>query len=130
MGMVCDETWPAHGDPRVAEHSAKRVRWQDNIDVQEIEKEFSMKPAAHVRTNLTDDGLVVLDIEKGRIFTANPIAAHIWQNLVVGNKPKPEVVDAIVEEWGSTPDVVAKDLEEFVVQLKLQQLIVDVAPNV
>ena len=84
-----------------------------------------MKPAEHVRANVTDDGLVVLDLDKGQIFSANVIAARIWQSVIVDNKPKDEVVDSIVREWRSTPDVVAQDLETFVASLRQQELVID-----
>lgn len=84
-----------------------------------------MKPAEHVRADVTDDGLVLLDLDKGQIFSANPIAARIWQGIVVDNKPKDEVIEAIAREWGSTSEVVAKDLETFVDKLKRQALVVD-----
>lgn len=84
-----------------------------------------MKPAEHVRANVTNDGLVVLDINKGEIFSANIIAARIWQGIVIDGKPKDDVVDSIVKEWGSTPDVVGKDLDAFVDKLKAQELVVE-----
>jgi hypothetical protein len=84
-----------------------------------------MRPAEHIRANVTNDGLVVLDIDKGQIFSANIIAARIWQGIVVDNKPKEEVVDSIVKEWGSTTDVVTRDLDAFVDKLKAQELVVD-----
>ena len=85
-----------------------------------------MKPADHVRANVTDDGLVVLDLDKGQIFSANTVAARIWQDMIVNNKSKEEVVDAIARDWGSTPEVVAKDLDTFVEGLKQQELVVGV----
>jgi hypothetical protein len=84
-----------------------------------------MKPAEHVRADVTDDGLVVLDIDNGQIFGANAIAARIWQDVVVGNKRKEEVVDSIVRDWGGVPDVVARDLETFVAKLKQQALVIE-----
>jgi hypothetical protein len=83
-----------------------------------------MKPAEHVRANLTNDGLVLLDITKGRIFTANAIAALIWQNVIIENKPETEVVDSIMKEWESTREVAARDLTEFVDMLKQEQLVI------
>lgn len=84
-----------------------------------------MKPAEHIRANVTNDGLVVLDIDKGQIFSANVIAARIWQGIVVENKPKQEIVDSIVKDWGSTAETVSKDLDAFVEKLKAQELVVE-----
>jgi hypothetical protein len=85
-----------------------------------------MKPTEQVRANVTEDGLVLLDIEKGRIFTANGVAARIWQGIVVEKKSKAEVVDSIAREWNSAPEVVAGDVQEFVNKLKQQQLVIEV----
>lgn len=82
-----------------------------------------MRPAEHVRVNVTNDGIVVLDIAKGQLFTANTIAARIWQSIVVENLPKAQVVDSIVNEYGSTPEIVAKDLDEFVDRLQREELV-------
>lgn len=84
-----------------------------------------MRPADHVRANVTTDGLVILDINKGEIFSANVIAARIWQGIVIDNKPKQEVIDSIVQEWGGAQDVVSKDLDTFVDKLKVQELVVE-----
>ena len=85
-----------------------------------------MKPAEHVRANVTDDGLIVLDLVKGQIFTSNAIAGRIWRALFIDNQPTDELVDAIATEWGTTPDTVATDVEKFVIQLKQQGLVADV----
>jgi hypothetical protein len=84
-----------------------------------------MKPTQHVRANVTDDNLIVLDLVKGQIFTANMIGSRIWRGLFVDNQAKEQLVEAIATEWGTTPEVVAKDVEKFVVQLKQQGLVAD-----
>jgi hypothetical protein len=84
-----------------------------------------MKPTEHVRANVTDDGLIVLDLVKGQIFTANAIGARIWQALFVDKQPQEEVVEVVASEWGTTPDIVTTDVERFVVQLKQQGLVAD-----
>lgn len=83
-----------------------------------------MKPADHVRANLTDDGLVVLDIKQGQIFTANVIAARIWQGILVDGHSRNDVVDSIAKECNTPPDVVSNDVDEFIARLQQQQLIV------
>lgn len=84
-----------------------------------------MKPSEHVRANVTNDGLIVLDLVKGQVFTANAIAARIWRGLFVDNQPKEQLVEAIAREWGTTPEIVATDMERFVAQLKQQHLVAD-----
>lgn len=86
-----------------------------------------MKPAEHVRASVTNDGLVVLDIDKGEIFSANVIAARIWQGLVVDGKERRAVVESIVTEWGAAQESVEKDLDAFVETLVARQLVSDVS---
>lgn len=84
-----------------------------------------MKPTEHVRANVTDDGLIVLDLVKGQIFTANAIGARIWQALFIDKQPEEQFVEAVAREWGTTPEIVTTDVETFVVQLKQQGLVAD-----
>ena len=82
-----------------------------------------MKPNEHVRANVTDDNLIVLDLVKGQIFTANTVGSRIWRGLFVDNQPREQVVETIATEWGAKPEIVARDVEKFVVQLKQQGLV-------
>lgn len=84
-----------------------------------------MKPAQHVRANLTDDNLIVLDLVKGQIFTANTIGSRIWRGLFVDNQPQEQVVEVIATEFGTTVETVSKDVEKFVVQLQQRGLVAD-----
>jgi hypothetical protein len=84
-----------------------------------------MKASEHVQADITEDGLVLLDLGSGQIFTANGIAARIWQRAVVDNRPRAEVIESIVTDWNGTPDVVASDFDEFLDNLKKQRLVVD-----
>ena len=84
-----------------------------------------MKPAQHVRANVTDDNLIVLDLVKGQIFTANTIGSRIWRGLFIDNQPKEQVIEVIATEFGTTQEIVEKDVEKFVVQLKQQGLVAD-----
>ena len=84
-----------------------------------------MKPAQHVRANVTDDNLIVLDLVKGQIFTANTIGSRIWRGLFVDNQTKEHLVEVIAMEFGTTQEIVEKDVEKFVVQLKQQGLVGD-----
>jgi hypothetical protein len=86
----------------------------------------TMKAADNVQADITDDGLVLLDLGSGQIFTANGIAARIWQRAVVDNRPRAEVIESITTDWkGSTPDVVGSDFDEFIDNLKKQRLVVE-----
>jgi hypothetical protein len=81
-----------------------------------------MKPAAHVRSNISNDGLILLDITTGQIFSANPIAARIWNGLEQGLLLT-EIIQGIATDTGADPVVVERDAAEFVNTLKLRALV-------
>lgn len=84
-----------------------------------------MKPTQHVRANVSTDNLIVLDLVKGQIFTANTIGSRIWRGLFLDNQSEEQLVQDIAKEWGTTPEIVAKDVNRFVVQLRQQGLVAD-----
>jgi hypothetical protein len=83
-----------------------------------------MKPAPHVRANTSNDGLILLDIATGQIFSANPIAARIWNGLEQGLSLT-DIVQRIVAETGADPEVVERDAAEFVNTLRLRALVAE-----
>jgi hypothetical protein len=83
-----------------------------------------MKPSLHVRSNITDDGLVLLDIRTGQIFSANPVGARIWSALEEG-LPMATIVDRLVSETGAERAVVERDAAEFVNTLKVRALVAE-----
>jgi hypothetical protein len=81
-----------------------------------------MKPLPHVRSNISDDGLILLDIRSGQIFSANAIAARIWSGLERG-LPLKEIIDSIASETGADVAVVERDATDFVDMLKVRALV-------
>lgn len=75
-----------------------------------------MRVAAHVRANATADGVIVLDIASGRVFSANAIGAHIWRRLADG-WTEMDVAREIARESGADEAVVRQDVAAFVAQL-------------
>jgi hypothetical protein len=84
-----------------------------------------MKPSPHVRSNITDDGVILLDIETGQIFSANPIGARIWDALTHG-LAVPAIVDQIARDTGAERAVVERDVREFVGALRARALVTEV----
>ena len=81
-----------------------------------------MKPLPHVRANISDDGLILLDTESGRIYSANATAARIWRGLECG-QPLEEIVATIAADTGTDVAVVERDAAGFVDMLKAQSLV-------
>lgn len=85
-----------------------------------------MKPAEHVRVNITDDGIVILDIDKGELYSANRTAAKIWTGLMSGSMV-PEIMSEIKEEFPDADlEEIGRDLLMFVESLVKKNLIEDV----
>jgi hypothetical protein len=83
-----------------------------------------MKPAPNVRANVTTDGVILLDIDSGSIFSANAIGARIWERLLDGQSEL-AIVDALAEEFQTPRTVIERDVHEFVDSLRTRALIAD-----
>lgn len=83
-----------------------------------------MKPCPHVRSSVTGDGVILLDIRTGRIFSANPVAARIWSGLEQGLS-MPAIVERLIAETGVDPAVAERDVSDFVNTLRARALVWD-----
>ena len=76
----------------------------------------------HIRSIVDHDGAVILDIPRNTMTTLDSTGAYVWERLQRGLE-----VDAIVRELandtGVEESVVAKDVEEFMEQLKSSHLV-------
>ena len=76
----------------------------------------------HIRSIVDHDGAVILDIPRNTMTTLDSTGAYVWERLQRGLE-----VDAIVGELahdtGVEESVVAKDVEEFMEQLKSSHLV-------
>ena len=81
-----------------------------------------MKPTEHVRSSITDDGVVLLDIASGRIFSSNAIGARIWRGLE-GGEAVDAIVDRIAAETGAERAVVDRDAARFIEALEARGLV-------
>jgi hypothetical protein len=83
-----------------------------------------MKAAPHVRANVTNDGVVLLDVKEGSIYTANVVGARIWQ-LLQNGYAEAEVIEQIVAEYGAPRATVESDFREFTSSLKQRALLAE-----
>ena len=81
-----------------------------------------MKPLPHVRSNISNDGLILLDIRSGQIFSANAIAARIWSGLERG-EPLRDIIDGIASDTGTDATIVERDATDFLDMLKVRALV-------
>src|SRR6267154_3354168 len=81
-----------------------------------------MKISEHVRTTITQDGAVLMNIKGGHMVTVNPIGSIIWQQLSDGRSPE-QIAEHLASEFGIAREQALTDVNEFVEQLQAQHLI-------
>ena len=76
----------------------------------------------NLKSIVDHDGAVILDISRNSMTTLDTIGAYVWERLGRGL-----TVDAIVAELaqdtGAALEMVAKDVDEFMEQLKSRHLV-------
>ena len=77
---------------------------------------------SHLRTIVNQDGAAVLDVKLGSIATLNSTGAYVWQGLERGESLETIVVNLSLET-GEQPEVVERDVRDFVEKLRTQQLL-------
>ncbi len=81
-----------------------------------------MKISEHVRTTITQDGAVLMNIRGGHMITLNPTGSIIWQQLADGRSPE-QIADSLSSEFGIPREQALADVNEFLEQLEAQHLI-------
>jgi hypothetical protein len=77
---------------------------------------------AHLRSIVDHDGAVILDIPHNAITTLDSTGAYVWERLQRGLQVN-AIVRELADETGVEESVVAKDIEEFMEQLKSKHLV-------
>jgi hypothetical protein len=78
--------------------------------------------APGVRASISNDGLVLLDLNGGLVFAANMVGARIWQ-LIEECCPRSEIVHRLADEYQIPTDRAHSDLNHFVETLAARGLI-------
>ena len=81
-----------------------------------------MKIPEHIRTTITQDGAVLMDIQGGHMLTLNPIGSIIWQQLNDGRAPE-QIATRLATEFDVPQEQASADVNEFLEQLEAQHLI-------
>jgi hypothetical protein len=77
---------------------------------------------SHLRTIVNQDGAAVLDTKLGSIATLNSTGAYVWQGLERGESLE-TIVANLSRDTGEQPEVVGRDVRDFVETLRAQQLL-------
>jgi len=75
-----------------------------------------------LRSRVTPDGAMILDIAGDQIVTLNATGGYIWARLGEG-KTTDEIVALLAIQSAQDPVVVANDVREFLEQLTAKKLI-------
>lgn len=77
---------------------------------------------SHVRSIIDAEGAVLLDLRQGRYYSLNSVGAHIWQRLEKG-WPLSRIEPELVERHGISPATAARDVSNFLTDLKRKRLL-------
>lgn len=81
-----------------------------------------------VRSTLSQDGAVVMDIRQGQMFNLNPVGARILALLKSGSTES-AVVDEISQEFDVNREIAEQDVQEFIGTLREHRILLDVKSN-
>jgi hypothetical protein len=81
-----------------------------------------MRISGGVRTVVSQDGAVLMDINGGFMFSLNPIGSLIWQQLSDGRSPA-QVAEDLTHRFGVSLDQARVDVNGFIGQLEAQHLV-------
>lgn len=73
-----------------------------------------------LKSQITSDGLILLDIETGKIHHLNPIASQIWDNI---EKTDARLLDLITESYDIDRITAEADIKTTIDELLRQELI-------
>lgn len=77
---------------------------------------------SHVRVALHKNGIVLLDLRRGKMFSGNHLAGLIWQRLLAGELVA-EIAADLSREYGVPLKQVEEDSACFVQQLRQRRLL-------
>jgi hypothetical protein len=83
-----------------------------------------MTPSETIRSTVTDDGMVLLDVGNGKIFNSNAVGARIWLKLQEGLDVG-TITAQVSDEFNVPVERVRPDVEEFVAKLKSSGIVVE-----
>ena len=76
----------------------------------------------NLRSIVDHDGAVILDISRNSMTTLDTIGAYVWDRLGRGLSVA-AIVAELARDTGADQEMVAKDVDEFMDQLKSRHLV-------
>jgi hypothetical protein len=81
-----------------------------------------MTTSETIRSSVTADGVVLMDVGNGNIFNSNAVGARIWLKLQEGLDIA-AIADQISAEFNVPPERVRPDVEDFIEKLKANGIV-------
>jgi hypothetical protein len=78
--------------------------------------------SSNIRTQVTADGGVILDLRRGKMFRINPTGATIL-NLLAHGSTEAQIVEEICRSFSAEEEVATNDVRAFLVSLAELQLL-------
>jgi Coenzyme PQQ synthesis protein D (PqqD) len=75
-----------------------------------------IKILEHIRSNQNEDGSVVLDVCRGKMYSLNPVASRILELLSQG-LDEAQIKSEISRQFSVAMDIIDKDVDEFLLKL-------------
>jgi len=72
-----------------------------------------MRLPSTLRASANDDGLVLLNVETGQIYTSNVVGGEIWRLLEEG-RSEAEIAAHLARVYGRPESAIAEDVHEFI----------------
>jgi Coenzyme PQQ synthesis protein D (PqqD) len=82
-------------------------------------------PSPYLRTSFNEHGMVLLQIDRGLIYTANRTGARIWQELMQGKAPC-TIATGLNHDYGVPAVQAHQDTSAFINDLCVNGLLVTV----
>jgi Coenzyme PQQ synthesis protein D (PqqD) len=78
--------------------------------------------SSSVRRAQTPDGAILLDVERGRMFSLNPTGSKILELLAAGNN-EDQIAEQISAAYGEAIDTVRQDVHDFLEALNHHRIL-------
>lgn len=87
-----------------------------------VQKGCAVRFSDSVRTVVSQDGMIITDIEQGLMFGVNPIGSLIWEKLTQGLLPD-EVARHLAAECSISEEQALADVSEFLQKIEELRLL-------
>jgi hypothetical protein len=81
-----------------------------------------LRPSPSVRASISDDGLVLLDLTGGLVFSSNAVGGRIWQ-LIEQQRTPEEIIRQLMDDYAISADRAASDVTSFAAALLARGLV-------